>query len=309
MNFYTYHRTNKGKMNSYDESILTEYQTQKKYQANCPFCQAVFDKDYFVLRHLADSHFRERLCEGLQPGLDVYKCAECDHKSKDQREFARHSGLVHYMVKKFLKEMGIEDFSKSAAEVEKQLQIQKEESDQISMECPICKKDYSNVREFLQHTTNAHFEENSQNGLSSGIPFKCPADNCESKFNNLNSLVIHYSLAHKIVFKISNEYAGKLDPASEAKSNEQARTVKSTPNAEKTVTESSTIKLTCPFCPKIQRSKKDFFLHLFNKHQKRIKKSKKYLPPNYDMCHEDEMLLNSLNEHKSKCDDSCGFIY
>ena len=126
-------------MNSYDESILEKYETKEKYQAYCPFCQAFFDEDYFVLRHLADSHFRVQLCGGLYmytSESDVYKCTECDHVSKDQREFARHNGLVHHRVKKLLKEMGIEDFTKRAAELEKQRQIQKAESDLVSTECP-----------------------------------------------------------------------------------------------------------------------------------------------------------------------------
>ena len=88
------------------------------------------------------------------------------------------------------------------------------------------------------------------------------------------------------------------------------KTVKSTPNAEKKETESSTIKLPCPFCPKTVGSKKEFFRHLFNKHEKRIKKSKKYLPRrSNEMCQEDEMLRKSLNKHKGKCDDICRFTY
>lgn len=70
-----------------------------------------------LLRHLADCHFRERLCQGVQQG-DVYKCPECQHSSKDKGGFVRHYGLVHKMVQKWLREMGIlgfDDESKKTA--------------------------------------------------------------------------------------------------------------------------------------------------------------------------------------------------
>jgi hypothetical protein len=50
-----------------------------------------------LLRHLADCHFRERLCQGMQQG-EIYKCPECQHSSKDKGGFVRHYGLVHKMV-------------------------------------------------------------------------------------------------------------------------------------------------------------------------------------------------------------------
>ena len=62
-----------------------------------------------LLRHLADCHFRERLCEGVQTN-DVYKCPQCAHESKDKGGFVRHYGLVHKMVQKWLKEMGIHGY-------------------------------------------------------------------------------------------------------------------------------------------------------------------------------------------------------
>jgi hypothetical protein len=62
-----------------------------------------------LLRHLADCHFRERLCQGVQQG-DLYKCPDCNHSSKDKGGFVRHYGLVHKMVQKWLREMGIVGF-------------------------------------------------------------------------------------------------------------------------------------------------------------------------------------------------------
>ena len=70
-----------------------------------------------LLRHLADCHFRERLCQGLPQGAEVYKCPECNHESKDKGGFVRHYGLVHKMVQTWLKEMGINGFE--STEVEK----------------------------------------------------------------------------------------------------------------------------------------------------------------------------------------------
>ena len=49
---------------------------------------------------------------------DTYKCPKCGHTSKDKGGFVRHYGLVHKMVQKWLKEMGITGFdeeSKKAA--------------------------------------------------------------------------------------------------------------------------------------------------------------------------------------------------
>ena len=64
-----------------------------------------------LLRHLADCHYRERLCEGLPPGGDSFKCPwpSCNHESKDKGGFVRHYGLVHKMVQKWLKESGLMD--------------------------------------------------------------------------------------------------------------------------------------------------------------------------------------------------------
>ena len=66
-----------------------------------------------LLLHLADCHFRERLCQGVQQG-DLYKCPDCNHSSKDKGGFVRHYGLVHKMVQKWLREMGIQGFDEDS---------------------------------------------------------------------------------------------------------------------------------------------------------------------------------------------------
>lgn len=103
--------------NCADESILRQFETAEGQRESCPLCQSNFGGRYMLLRHLADCHFRERLCAGLPPGGEVFKCPACSHESKDKGGFVRHYGLVHKMVQKWVKEMGIdidEDSSSSA---------------------------------------------------------------------------------------------------------------------------------------------------------------------------------------------------
>ncbi len=113
-----------GLMDCYDDSILKQYETQESNRDSCPLCKSSFGGRYMLLRHLADCHFRERLCQALPQGgagVDVYKCPECSHESKDKGGFVRHYGLVHKMVQTWLKEMGITGFddneSKSSSPV------------------------------------------------------------------------------------------------------------------------------------------------------------------------------------------------
>ena len=73
-----------GIMDSFDDSILKQYETQESNRDCCPLCKSSFGGRYMLLRHLADCHFRERLCQGLPSGADVYKCPECNHESKGQ---------------------------------------------------------------------------------------------------------------------------------------------------------------------------------------------------------------------------------
>ena len=103
-----------GIMDSFDDSILKQYETQESSRDCCPLCKSSFGGRYMLLRHLADCHFRERLCQGLPSGADVYKCPECNHESKDKGGFVRHYGLVHKMVQTWLKEMGIQGFDDTA---------------------------------------------------------------------------------------------------------------------------------------------------------------------------------------------------
>ena len=98
-----------GKPECYDDSIVRTFETSESNRESCPLCTSNFGGRYMLLRHLADCHFRERLCEGVQTG-EVYKCPQCAHESKDKGGFVRHYGLVHKMVQKWLKEMGIHGY-------------------------------------------------------------------------------------------------------------------------------------------------------------------------------------------------------
>jgi hypothetical protein len=101
---------------SYDESILRTLETHESNRETCPLCSSNFGGRYMLLRHLADCHFRERLCQGVQHG-EVYKCPfpDCNHSSKDKGGFVRHYGLVHKMVQKWLREMGIHGFDEDSS--------------------------------------------------------------------------------------------------------------------------------------------------------------------------------------------------
>ncbi len=92
--------------NCFDQSILKQHESSDGQRECCPLCKSNFGGRYMLLRHLADCHFRERLCQGLQQG-DVFKCPACSHESKDKGGFVRHYGLVHKMVLKYAEEMGI----------------------------------------------------------------------------------------------------------------------------------------------------------------------------------------------------------
>merc|ERR1719188_1821548 len=98
-----------GKPNCFDAAVLKQYETTESNRECCPLCKSNFAGRYMLLRHLADCHYRERLCEGLPPGGDSFKCPACNHESKDKGGFVRHYGLVHKMVQKWLKESGLMD--------------------------------------------------------------------------------------------------------------------------------------------------------------------------------------------------------
>ena len=107
-----------GIMNSFDESIIKQYETTESNRENCPLCKSTFNGRYMLLRHLCDCHFRERLCQVLPTSASgstsetTYKCPhpQCTHESKDKGGFVRHYGLVHKVVQGWLKEMGITGF-------------------------------------------------------------------------------------------------------------------------------------------------------------------------------------------------------
>ena len=94
-----------GKPNCFDEAVLKTFETIDSNRESCPLCSSTFQGRYMLLRHLADCHFRERLCQGMMTsdGSSTYKCPECSHESKDKGGFVRHYGLVHKMVQKWLK--------------------------------------------------------------------------------------------------------------------------------------------------------------------------------------------------------------
>ena len=58
-------------MDSDDVKILKQFETQLFC---CALCQNSFDGLELLLKHMAESHFFERMCEGFPPGLEVYKC-------------------------------------------------------------------------------------------------------------------------------------------------------------------------------------------------------------------------------------------
>ena len=93
-----------GNPNSFDEGVLKTFETTDSNRESCPLCSSNFAGRYMLLRHLADCHFRERLCQGMMTSDgSSYKCPECNHESKDKGGFVRHYGLVHKMVQKWLK--------------------------------------------------------------------------------------------------------------------------------------------------------------------------------------------------------------
>jgi hypothetical protein len=112
-----------GNPGSYDDTILRQYETHESNREGCPLCSSSFGGRYMLLRHLADCHFRERLCQGLQQG-EVYKCPQCNHESKDKGGFVRHYGLVHKMVQTWLKEMGIQGFDEESSQAANKKQQQ-----------------------------------------------------------------------------------------------------------------------------------------------------------------------------------------
>ena len=62
-----------------------------------------------LIRHVIHNHFFEKLCEELPAGMDHYKCPKCSHICKDIRKYAVHYGIVHKMVKIYMKEVGFKD--------------------------------------------------------------------------------------------------------------------------------------------------------------------------------------------------------
>ena len=96
-----------GKPNCFDEAVLKAFETIDSNRESCPLCSSTFQNRYMLLRHLADCHFRERLCQGMvtSPDSSTYKCPapDCNHESKDKGGYVRHYGLVHKMVQKWLK--------------------------------------------------------------------------------------------------------------------------------------------------------------------------------------------------------------
>ena len=96
-----------GRPNSFDTSILKKYEV-RGYRELCPLCKGSFQGRQLLLRHLADTHFKDRMCNNMpdREGL-VYHCPQCPQVARDRQSFVRHYGIVHKMVIKYLNEMGI----------------------------------------------------------------------------------------------------------------------------------------------------------------------------------------------------------
>ena len=96
-----------GKPNCFDTSILKKYEV-RGVREQCPLCKGSFQCRQLLLRHLADTHFRDRMCNNMpdREGM-VYQCPQCPQVARDRQSFVRHYGIVHRMVIKYLNEMGI----------------------------------------------------------------------------------------------------------------------------------------------------------------------------------------------------------
>jgi hypothetical protein len=102
-----------GRPNSFDTSVLKKYEVRSSpggggCRETCPLCKGSFQGRQLLLRHLADTHFKDRMCNNMpeREGL-VYQCPQCAHVARDRQSFVRHYGIVHRMVVKYLNEMGI----------------------------------------------------------------------------------------------------------------------------------------------------------------------------------------------------------
>ena len=96
-----------GRPNSFDISVLKKYEV-RGFRELCPLCKGSFQGRQLLLRHLADTHFKDRMCNNMpdREGL-VYQCPQCPQIARDRQSFVRHYGIVHKMVIKYLNEMGI----------------------------------------------------------------------------------------------------------------------------------------------------------------------------------------------------------
>merc|ERR1719319_884861 len=96
-----------GRPNCFDTSILQQFEV-KGVREGCPLCKGTFQGRPLLLRHLSDTHFRDRICAGIPDHEGViYKCPQCSHAARDRQAFVRHYGMVYKMVIKYLNEMGI----------------------------------------------------------------------------------------------------------------------------------------------------------------------------------------------------------
>ena len=99
-------------LNEKDETAIKGKKLTKQIQyTTCHLCP---DKHYgfekqSLIRHVIHHHFFEKLCEELPAGMDQYKCPKCSHICKDIRKYAVHYGIVHKMVKIYMKEVGFKD--------------------------------------------------------------------------------------------------------------------------------------------------------------------------------------------------------
>jgi hypothetical protein len=106
-----------GRPNSFDMSVLKKYEVRGgAFRETCPLCKGSFQGRQLLLRHLADTHFKDRMCNNMpdREGL-VYQCPQCPHVARDRQAFVRHYGIVHHMVIKYLNEMGIHSLDSEGA--------------------------------------------------------------------------------------------------------------------------------------------------------------------------------------------------
>ena len=98
-------------LNEKDETTIKGKKVLKQIQYTCHLCP----NKYFgfgkkkLIRHVTHDHYFEKLSEELPAGMDQYKCPKCTNVCKDIKDYAVHYGIVHKMVKTYMKELGFKE--------------------------------------------------------------------------------------------------------------------------------------------------------------------------------------------------------